>query len=126
MMNKVTFEYCGLDKENNFLQAPICPCGCGNYMSLILKDEDDVFSFMHTMLEEDECNHCAIFVLKNDGYAFMGVKLDGDVQCYLTKNKAYKVTGWKDIFKDIQDEFEFHCYGLLEQVDEESYRIVME
>lgn len=122
---KTTFEYCGLDKENNFLQAPICPCGCGEYANIILKSDEDVFGFMYTMLEENECDHCAIFALKDNNHILLGMKIDGEIVCYTAKNNSFE-HGYEDIFTGLQDKFEFHCYGLLEQVDEESYRIIME
>ena len=31
----------GLDKEKNFLQAPVCECGCGGKAVLLLKDEKE-------------------------------------------------------------------------------------
>lgn len=116
-----TFAYYGLDKRKNFLQAPICTCGCGHYANLILKNDDDVCSFMHTMLEEWDCSHCAIFTVKNGNEVLMGVKLEDDIKCYKCVAECHR-----DLFKDIQNDFEFHCYGILEQVDANSYRIVMD
>ena len=122
-MMKNTFEFYGLDVENNLLQAPICQCGCGSYAHLVLKDDDDVFCFMYMMLEEEECGHCGIFSFKGDGeYMLIGLKLDGEIQCYTAKNTG----NVKGSLNGIQDELELHCYGILEQVDDESYRIVMD
>lgn len=125
MMNKVTFECCGLDKENNFLQAPICPCGCGEYMNLILESENDVYDFMCNMIEDNECEHCAIFTVKNNGNVLICEKINGKIQLLKSIGNP-REENWKDVISDYQDWLEFHCYGLLEQVDEESYRIVME
>lgn len=119
---KTTFAYYGLDKDKNFLQAPICECGCGNYMDIILNDDDDVGEFMHVMLDEYECNYCAIFAVKRDDMALMGVKTDGGICMYKCKIDGQK----KNLFSKIQEVGKFHCYGLLEQVDEKSYRIIMD
>lgn len=116
-----TFAYYGLDKSKNFLQAPICECGCGHYAHLILKTDNDIYGFMHTMLEEWDCEHCAIFTVKNDNEVLMGIKLSDGIQCYKCQGD-----GHRDLFKGIQEDFEFHCYGILEQVDEKSYSILMD
>lgn len=120
---KTTFASCGLDKRNNFLQAPICPCGCGHYANLILKTRQDLYNFMGTMLENHECNHCAIFTLCKDGSAVMAVKLEDGIKIYGV-NENEKST--KKIIAEINEDIQFHCYGLLEQVDTESYKIIMD
>ena len=58
--SNMTFKFYGLDATNNFLQAPICGCGCGEYANLILETDSDVCGFMHVMLEEHDCDHCGI------------------------------------------------------------------
>lgn len=118
---ETTFAYYGLDKHLNFLQAPICECGCGQYMNVILKD-GDVYGIMHELLEEHDCDYCAIFTVKRDDTAITGVKIDGNIIVYDCKIDGQK----KELFKAFQEDMEFHCYGLLEQVDEELYRIIME
>lgn len=123
---KVTFKLVGLNKKNNFLQAPICECGCGQYANLVLKDDDEVCSFMHTMLEEHECEHCGIFVIKDDKHILMGLKLDGETKCYHANAESDNATDYKNIFKGTQKILKLHCYGLLEQVGEDLYRIVMD
>lgn len=121
--NKMTFKFYGLDAENNFLQAPICECGCGQYANLVLETDDDVFGFMYAMLEEHECLHCGIFAFKQNGeHVLIGLKLDGEIQCYIAKING----DIKDSLIDIQDDLQLHCYGLLEQVDDNLWSIVMD
>ena len=115
----VTFASCGLNAKNNFLQAPKCYCGCGGYMNLVLKTKQEVYDFVGAMLSEQDCNHCAIFVLYKGGSATIGVKGEDGITLYGTDEKAKKTIA------DMQKKFQFHCYGLLEQVDADSYRIVM-
>ena len=120
---KITFELCGLDSENNFLQAPICECGCGEYAGLVLETDDDVCSFMHTMLEEHDCEHCGIFAFNQNGTdMLMGLKLSGEIKCY----KGGVEGGIEGSLVDIQNELQLHCYGILEQVEENLYGIVMD
>jgi hypothetical protein len=121
--DSITFKLCGLNTKNNFLQAPICECGCGEYANLVLKEDDDVCGFMHTMLEEHCCERCGIFAFKQNGTdVLMGLKLDGEVKCY----KANIDGGVKNSLVDIQKALRLHCYGLLDQVGDDLYSIVMD
>ena len=120
-IRKSTFAYYGLDKSKNFLEAPVCECGCGSRANIILETDDDICGFMHTMLEEWDCDHCAIFTVKNNDEVLMGVKLSDGIKCY-----KCKADGHRNLFKDIQDDFGSHCYGILEQADETSYKILMD
>lgn len=119
--NETTFAYYGLDKDKNFLQAPLCECGCGHYANLVLEDDDDICGFMHAMLEEHECNHCAIFTVKGGDEVLMGIKSDDGIKCW-----KCMAEGRENLFKDIQDGYQFHCYGFLEQVGDNLYRILMD
>lgn len=120
---RMTFKFCGLNQKNNFLQAPICECGCGHYANLVLDTDDDVCGFMYTMLEEHDCEHCGIFAFKQNGEdMLMGLKLSGEVNCYHVKVNR----GVKGSLSDIQKDLQLHCYGLLEQVDDNLYSIVMD
>ena len=118
---ETTFAYYGLDKNLNFLQAPVCECGCGQCMNMVIK-EDDVYGLMHELLDEHDCGYCAIFTVKRNDTAIMGVKIDGDIRMYDCKIDGHK----KELFKALQEDMEFHCYGLIEQVNEELYRIIMD
>ena len=118
---RTTFKSCGLNKQKNFLEAPICPCGnCGLRMNLVLKTEQDLYDFIGTMLDENDCHHCAIFALMKDGSLVFGVKTEDGTTIYGAHNKA------RQTIADIEDEFDFHCYGLLEQIDDSSYKIIMD
>lgn len=120
----MTLSACGLSKEGNFLQAQICECGCGKYAALVLRDRHDVAFFIHTTLAEHECCHSAVFAAHKDGGIMVGVKLDNDdVRIYTTEAANSDVCG---AIADFQSEFQFHCYGLLEQVADDLYDIVMD
>jgi hypothetical protein len=121
MKTKTTFRSCGLNKNHYQLQAQICPCGCGHYANLVLKNDKDVADFIGAMLYELECKHCAIFAIKQDGNLIFGQKTDEDIMCYHLKTDNAK----KEI-ADMQKTCKFHCYGLLEQVDDELYAIIMD
>ena len=125
VVRELSFEDCGLDIDCNFLDAPLCTCGCGNYMNLVLEDKQEVAGFMYSMLEECDCNYCAIFALMRDNSLIFGSKFDDGTKVVhiQDKNKGLNI----DLVRELQDEFRFHCYGLLEQMeDETSFRIVME
>lgn len=121
MKTTTTFHSCGLNAKHNQLQAQICPCGCGHYANLVLKNTKEVADFIGAMLFELECEHCAIFAIMQDGNLIFGQKTDEDIVCYHLKTDNVK----KEI-ADMQKTFKFHCYGLLEQVDDELYAIIMD
>ena len=125
VVRKLSFEDCGLDIDCNFLDAPLCTCGCGNYMNLVLEDKQEVADFMYSMLNECDCNYCAIFALMRDNTLILGSKFDDGTKVVhiQDKNKGLNI----DLVRELQDEFGFHCYGLIEQLEDgTSFRIVME
>ena len=124
---KVNFRDCGLDIERNILQAVMCPCGCGNYMDVCLRTEEELYDFIANMLSMEECEHCAIFVLHADNKTVTVGDSDGERITFISFRDD-KTGAWNaDLVKDWQKKFNFHCYGLLEEkADRESYRIVME
>lgn len=127
IVRRVTFSDCGLDIENNILQAPICDCGCGNYMNVILEDDQEVADFIGGTLEEIDCNWFALFVLLQDNSLMFGFKTDEDeIKIMKLKSKDENEINI-DIVRDLHSFYDFHCYGLMEQEkDKESFRIVME
>ena len=125
VQRKVNFADCGLDIDCNILQAPLCDCGCGNYMDICINNYQELADFMYTMLEEQECNYCAIFALLKDNALMFGSKIYDDMYVIRLQHKNNGLN--IDMVKELQDEFEFHCYGLLEEnKDGKSYMIVME
>ena len=72
------FEAYGLDKDKNFLCAPVCECGCGEKGVLLINDRKELFGFMHNVLMENECNHCAIFAHSFDDTMFVALKVDNE------------------------------------------------
>lgn len=124
---ELKFKDYGLNIEKNFLQAPLCECGCGKYANLILENDQDIVDFIWTMLYENGCNYCAIFVVLHTGEVMFGVKI-GDDEDDIVIKKASKKNGEPaiNIICDIDEEYDFHCIGLLEQNDGNTFRIVME
>lgn len=127
VQRKVNFADCGLDINCNILQAPLCPCGCGNYMDICIEEQEALYDLISDLLFMQDCNHCAIFVLHNDGKTVTVGDSDGERATFISfcdeKTNALNI----DLVRDWQNEFQFHCYGLMEQrKDGKSYRIVME
>lgn len=126
---KSTFASYGLDAKNNFLQAPRCDCGCGGYANLVLENDDDVCSFMYAMLEEHDCQRCGIFARKENNELLIGFKLDGEIGCFkgnVSDNGFATLKEARDCVAAMQEGLQLHCYGLLEQVDKDLYKIVMD
>ena len=111
----------GLDKEKNFLQAPVCECGCGGKAVLLLKDEKELFGFMFNVLMDHECNHCAIFARRNNGDMYAALKVENET------DDPVMFFGQKDnnnFFKEWDDELDLHCYGLLIETKNGEWKII--
>lgn len=121
----ITFETCGLNIEKNFLQAPLCECGCGNYADICAYD-DEIANVCENLVEINNCNYCGVFAITSNNNCIFAIKMfdecEGDVVVDLFQK--YEITDYKDIGK-IADELELHCYGLLVCKEPGLYRIVM-
>lgn len=119
-MPNITFEKCGLDIEKNFMQAPVCECGCGGKASIVLNDQSDVSQFCGQMCAENDCNQCAVFVINKDNSLIGAIKLGNDIQIIGSTGSLddYETLG------EIADEFELHCYGLICWIKDNLYYVV--
>lgn len=122
----MTFASCGLNAENNFLQAPICTCGCEGYGDLVLDTKQDLCDLIYTLLHEYDCDWCAIFALCLDDSVIMGVKRNDDIKIYNSSEIKKGKNGCCTLIAWMQEDYKFHCHGLIEQIDVNTYRIVME
>ena len=117
-----TFKSCGLDVTMNFLQAP--KCDCGGYANPVIRSKDELYEFISMLLSEHDCEHCAIFAITKKGAAIMGAKMYGEI-AFMGTNGGPKYLA-RYAISEMQEEFGFHCYGLLEQATKDTYRIVMD
>ena len=112
----------GLDKNKNFLQAPLCECGCGEKMSLVLEDIKDLFQFMSMMLMENDCNHCGIFAYAFDGSMYTALKIENEtddpVLFFQIKESDL------GFFREWDDELELYCYGLIIETRKGLWKII--
>ena len=112
----------GLDKNKNFLQAPLCECGCGEKMSLVLETNKDLFQFMNVMLIENDCNHCGIFAYAFDGSMYVALKVENEtddpVLFFQIKESDL------GFFREWDDELELHCYGLIIETRKGLWKII--
>ena len=116
------FSAYGLDKNKNFFQSPLCECGCGEKMSLVLEDIKDLFQFMYAMLMENDCNHCGIFAYAFDGsmYAALKVENETDDPVLFFQIKESDL----GFFREWDDELELHCYGLIIETRKGLWKII--
>ena len=116
----ITFEKCGLNIEKNFLQAPICECGCGGKASIVLNSQSDVSQFCGQMCAENDCNQCAVFAINKDNSLIGAIKLGDDIRIIGSTGSLddYGTLG------EIADEFELHCYGLICWYEDNFYNVI--
>lgn len=112
----------GLDSEYNMLCAPVCECGCGKKMSILLEDDDDLFDFCYAMVDSQECNYCAVFALNEKNKMIAAVKYDGEIQCIESSDV---VECYADIC-NMFGELGLHQYGIIVCVGDGEYKILEE
>lgn len=121
-LSGITFETCGLNKENNFLEAPICLCGCGGKTNIVLETDDDVLDFCGAMCDENDCYHCAVFAINNENKLLAAICEGYDI--HLVESEDV-IEDYKDIGK-MFDELGLHCFGLIVSNGDGSYKVVEE
>ena len=112
----------GLDSEYNMLCAPVCECGCGKKMNILLADDDDLFDFCYAMVDSQECNYCAVFALNEKNKMIAAVKYDGEIHCIKLKNISEDYLQVGGMFDDL----ELHQYGIIVCVGDGEYKILEE
>lgn len=116
------FEGYGLDKDKNFLKAPVCECGCGEKAQAVLANEEELFGFMYNLLLLEECGICAVFAHGYDDKMYAAIKADHEdgkpvkVLCSAQTNMNF--------FKDLNEAYEFHRYGLMVQRHDDKWDII--
>lgn len=130
MDRKLTLRDLGAEKCINLLQPMKCPCGCGNYVEIVINDNenDNVFTIAKALLEETDCNHAYIFIL--EGWAVSGANTSDDGIKYFTtaipENEEpltdfnERVELVKSIIKDVKP----HCIGVLQHTKDNCFRVV--
>ena len=117
----------GLNKFKNFLQAPVCECGCGGKGSILLKNREDLFGLMHTLLMDNECDCCAIFAHAFDGNMYTAIKCKSNETIDIDETPI-NFFGAKDdyleFFQEWDGEVGFHCYGLLIESKKVEWKVI--
>ena len=125
-LDNITFNTCGLDVEKNFLQAPLCECGCGNYLDICAYD-DEIADICGNFAEINDCEHCGVFAITSKNDCVFALKMfdEENEEIVITIYRKDGITDYRNIGY-IADELELHCYGLLVCKKPGLYRIVME
>lgn len=114
----ITFEKCGLNIEKNFLQAPICECGCGGKTRIILETQYDIGQFCGQMCDENDCYQCAVFAITKENEMIVAVKIGEDIQILRCPLCNYREIG------KLANELELHCYGLICWYEDNLYDVI--
>lgn len=121
------FKDFGLDAELNFLESPLCECGCGSRLDIILKSNEDIRDFIVGMISENECNQCAVFVLKKDDTMLFGFSQENDdeIQTYEAKFDFEDDVLNYDI-SELINTIHAHMYGILIEKEPGLFKILMD
>lgn len=119
MKTTITFDSCGLNADDNIFNKQFM---------IECDDEQMVINFMYEILEDIECPYVAIFAITQSNHIIIGHKNEDEIQCGVakpdvgTKNSRNYV---KKVLAGCQKEMEYPYYGLLEQVDDSHYVVIM-
>lgn len=112
----------GLDPEYNMLCAPVCKCGCGEKMNVLLADDDDIYDFCYGLVDTQDCNYCVVFAINEKNEMLGAIKYDGEIYCIKLKNISEDYLQVGGMFNDL----ELHQYGIIVCVGDGEYKILEE
>lgn len=112
----------GLDPEYNMLCAPVCECGCGEKMNVLLENDDDIYDFCYELVDAQDCNYCVVFAINEKNEMLGAIKYDGEIHCIKLKNISEDYLQVGGMFNDL----ELHQYGIIVCVGDGEYKILEE
>lgn len=128
MNKKLTLKDLGAENCINLLQPMKCPCGCGGYTNMIIKDEEDynVFTVAGSLLSDTDCEHAWVFILEN--WIVSGAyTTENGIQYFSTAGKREPFVNLKEQVKFVKvliEDIQPHCIGVLQQTENDSFRVV--
>lgn len=120
MKTKITFQSCKLDIKHNIFNSP---------KFLVFETDQEVVDFMYAILEEIDCNYVGIFAITQDNRIIVGHKSEDEIQCGIAapSDGAYANIDYaRRTIAECQKEMDYGYYGLLEQVSDDIYAIIMD
>ena len=118
---KITFHSCGLNKKYNIFENPLGNVKLAGESSTIINIKGNVCDFIYQTLKANDYDCCAIFALQSDGVMIYGHKSRNDIH-------LYEYDG-PDVVKAIahfQKEYKYKKYGLLQQINDTLYNIIVD
>ena len=118
---KITFHSCGLNKKHNLFENPLGNVELAGESATIINVKGDVCRFIYQELKTNNCECCAIFALQIDGTMIYGHKSGDGIH-------LYEYDG-PDVVKAIahfQKEYKYKKYGLLQQINDTLYNIIVD
>ena len=112
----------GLNSEYNMLCAPVCKCGCGEKMNVLLENDDDIYDFCYELVDIQDCNYCVAFAINEKNEMLGAIKYDGEIHCIKLKNISEDYLQVGGMFNDL----ELHQYGIIVCVGDGEYKILEE
>lgn len=112
----------GLDSEYNMLCAPVCECGCGEKMNILLADDDDIYGFCYELVDIQDCNYCVVFAINEKNEMLGAIKYDGEIECVGSDGVIEDYANIGLMFDDL----ELHQYGIIVNVGDGEYKILEE
>lgn len=102
----------GLDKERNFIEAPIC--GKHGKAKLNVNNIDEAIMFAVHSLSNIDCDNCVVFIHAFDGTMMSVIRsYDEENDSPSIDSLSLKTKNDMSAFKRLDEVVEFHHYALL-------------
>lgn len=128
MNKKLILKDLGAENCVNMLQ-PIKCCDDG-YALAILETKQDIVNMAGSLLEEQDCKHACVFVIRDNGITCAYTDEEGvsvfSIEPQNNENPIMDLDKQVEIVKDIIEEVEPHCIGVMQHTENNLYRTVME
>lgn len=112
----------GLDPEYNMLCAPVCKCGCGEKMNVLLESDDDIYDFCYELVDTQDCNYCVAFAINEKNEMLGAIKYDGEIHCIESSDVVECYVDIGNMFGELG----LHQYGIIVNVGDGEYKILEE
>lgn len=110
-----------LDVKKNFLEAPVCPCGCKEKPLAMLHTKDELFQFMENVLVEETCEQCGIFAYGLNGKMCAAIKLANTDSIHFIESETENEIKF---FKDLDEALQLHQYALMIETQIGNWKVI--
>lgn len=117
---KITFKSCGLNVKYNIFKSAI-DLHIPGEDAIIINVGADICRYIYSTINHETRDNCVIFVLKNNGTMIYGSKVSGNIDMY-----EYDGPNPISAIACFYKKYKYHDCGLLVQLNDDLYTIIMD